>query len=385
MFAKMASNQLFNALDNLESGTLELVTPDGKTRVFGGKKPGEKAKIELRDWRVVSNMMKKGDIGFAEDYRAGLWESDDLTALTMLGLKNKKAMDKMILGSQVFRSISNFSYLLRLNTLKGSKKNIHAHYDLGNDFYQLWLDQTMTYSSAIFEKDGDLVSAQKRKYDRLIDGLQDNSGTLLEIGCGWGGFAERAINKGDFEVKGITLSEEQHDYAQHRLGSNAKIVLEDYRHQQGKFNNIVSIEMFEAVGERYWPTYFRKLKDLLEQNGRAMIQTITMNERDFPRYRKGGDFIRSYIFPGGMLPSASRFKQEAEKAGLKTGEMFNFGLDYARTLELWLNQFDQKIKQIKSLGYDDEFIRMWRFYLAACEAGFKAGHTDVMQVELRHA
>ena len=385
MLDKIASDQLFRSLDKIESGSLELVTPDGRTRFFQGKKDGVAAHIELRDWRVISNMMRRGDIGFAEDYRSGLWESNDLVSITALGLQNRAAMDRMVAGHQLFRTIAKLSYLLRLNTVKGSKKNIHAHYDLGNDFYALWLDPTMTYSSAIFDGDDDLVSAQHRKYDRLIDRMDGTSGKVLEIGCGWGGFAERALARGDFAIKGVTLSEEQHDYANDRLQGRADIVLEDYRHQKGLYDHIVSIEMFEAVGERYWATYFAKIKELLSRNGRAMIQTITMNEDDFPRYRNGGDFIRSYIFPGGMLPSPSRFKEEAEKAGLRVCDQYQFGLDYARTLKMWLDQFDGKINDVKALGYDDGFIRLWRFYLAACAAGFKTGRTDVMQVELQHA
>ncbi|MDP7142851.1 MAG: cyclopropane-fatty-acyl-phospholipid synthase family protein [Alphaproteobacteria bacterium] len=385
MLDKIASDQLFRSLDKIESGSLELVTPDGQTRFFAGKEDGVAAHIELRDWRVISNMMRRGDIGFAEDYRSGLWDSNDLVSITALGLQNRAAMDRMVAGHQLFRTIAKLSYLLRLNTVKGSKKNIHAHYDLGNDFYDLWLDPTMTYSSAIFDGDDDLVSAQRRKYDRLIDRMDGASGKVLEIGCGWGGFAERALARGDFAIKGVTLSEEQHDYANARLQGRAEIVLEDYRHQKGLYDHIVSIEMFEAVGERYWATYFAKIKELLSRNGRALIQTITMNEKDFPRYRKGGDFIRSYIFPGGMLPSPSRFKEEAEKAGLRVCDQHQFGLDYARTLKIWLDQFDRKIDDVKALGYDDGFIRLWRFYLAACAAGFKTGRTDVMQVELRHA
>ena len=201
MLKKLASDQLFRSLDHLQSGTLELTTPDGQTRTFVGKEPGAEAKIELRDWRVVSNMMRKGDVGFADDYRAGLWESNDLTSLTTLGLVNRQAMDRMITGNQVFRMISKLSYMLRVNTVKGSKKNIHAHYDLGNDFYQLWLDPTMTYSSALFDQDSDIVQGQHRKYDRMIDCLDRPSGSLLEIGCGWGGFAERALGKGDYNIE----------------------------------------------------------------------------------------------------------------------------------------------------------------------------------------
>lgn len=385
MINKIASDQLFRSLDHLQSGKLALTTPDGQTRIFEGKESGEKASIEIRDWRVVSNMIRKGDVGFAEDYRAGLWDSNDLTALTTLGLQNRSSLDQIITGNPLFRHLTSMSYLLRLNTIKGSKKNIHAHYDLGNDFYKLWLDPSMTYSSALFDQGLDMTSAQNRKYDRMIDCLGRSSGRLLEVGCGWGGLAERAFQQGDFDIKGITLSEEQYEYARNRLGGNAQIVLEDYRNQDGKFDHIISIEMFEAVGEKYWPIYFAKLKDLLASNGRAVIQTITMNERDFPRYRQGSDFIRSFIFPGGMLPSPARFNEEAEKAGLKTGQHFNFGLDYAKTLEMWLANFDKKINKIKALGYDDGFIRLWRFYLAACAAGFKTGRTDVMQVELSHA
>lgn len=380
------ADQLYQRLDNLESGQLTLTTPDGKTRIFEGKRTGENANIRLHDWGVVSNMIRKGDVGFAEDYRNGQWETDDLTALTTLGLNNQKALDQLIAGNNFSRTLSMLSYLLRLNTLKGSRKNIHAHYDLGNEFYQLWLDPTMTYSAAIYKTEQDtLAQAQYNKYDRIVDCLEHRTGNILEIGCGWGGFAERAIQKGDFEIKGITLSNEQHDYAKQRLNGSADIVLEDYRHQEGTFQNIVSIEMFEAVGERYWATYFDKLKSLLAQNGKAVIQTITIDEAYYPRYRRGGDFIRSFIFPGGMLPTPSVFRAQALKAGLKTRNSYFFGLDYARTLEEWLNNFDQKIDEVKALGFDDGFIRLWRLYLAGCIAGFKTGRIDVMQVELTHA
>lgn len=386
MLAQITSDQLFRRLDNLDTGTLKLTTPDGKTRIFEGINPGENASLELHDWRVLSNMSRKGDIGFAEDYRAGNWETDNLTALTTLGLINRRALDRMVAGSKFSRTAAMLSYLLKLNSLKGSKKNIHAHYDLGNEFYKLWLDPSMTYSAAIYKNQNENIEqAQNNKYDRILDCLESNSGNLIEIGCGWGGFAERASGRGDFGIKGITLSEEQHSYASQRLKQKADIALEDYRHQHGKFDHLVSIEMFEAVGERYWPTYFSKIGNLLSKNGKAVIQTITMNETDYPRYRSGGDFIRSYIFPGGMLPSPSRFKEEAEKAGLKSGNEFFFGQDYATTLEHWLKDFEAKRDQVKALGFDDGFIRLWRFYLAACIAGFRTGRTDVMQVELSHA
>ena len=385
MIQKLTSNTFLKSLDNLDTGSLTLTTPEGNIHAFTGKNPGASAHLEIRDWRVVSNMARHGDIAFADDYRAGNWDTDNLLDLVSLGLINKRAVDRFVVGNKFSRIMSALSYLLRLNTIKGSK-NIHAHYDIGNNFYELWLDPSMTYSSALYKTGKeDLTAAQYNKYDRIVECLDRNSGKILEIGCGWGGFAERALQQGDYGIKGITLSEEQHDFARQRLQNDAQIVLEDYRHQSGLYDHIVSIEMFEAVGEKYWQTYFEKIKSLLAQNGKAVVQTITMNEQDFPRYRKGGDFIRSFIFPGGMLPSVSRFTQEAEKAGLKVTDTFTFGQDYAKTLELWLETFDQKRDAVKALGFDDGFIRLWRFYLAACAAGFRTERTNVMQVALAHA
>ena len=386
MLQKIASDQLFKRLDSLESGSLTLTTPDGRTRVFEGRKTGERAHLELHDWSVVTNMMSKGDIGLAEDYRAGKWQADNLVDLTTIGLKNRRALDGLVSGSRIMRTASMFSYLFRMNTLKGSRRNIHEHYDLGNDFYSLWLDPTMTYSSALY-KNGDesMVQAQHNKYDRIVDRMETNSGRVLEVGCGWGGFAERAHSRGDFALKGITLSDEQHAYAQKRTNGYADIVLEDYRHQTGVYDRIVSIEMFEAVGERFWPTYFKKLGELMASNGKAVIQTITINDTDFDHYRTSGDFIRSFIFPGGMLPSPSRFRQEAAKAGLRVENEFFFGQDYARTLTEWLRTFDEKVDRVRALGFDEGFIRLWRFYLGACAGGFRAGRTNVMQVEVSHA
>ncbi len=386
MITESASNLLFRHLNLLDSGTLELMTPDGKVRHFAGKNDGENAQIEIYDWSVITNILRKGDIGFAEDYRYGKWNTNDLTSLIKLGLTNRLALERLISGHRFSWVLSMLSYLFRLNTIRGSKKNIHAHYDLGNEFYKLWLDPSMTYSSAIFTSgDESLEQAQYNKYNSILDLLGNQSGRLLEIGCGWGGFAEHAQNSGDFNIKALTLSDQQHAYAQTRLRTKAEIALEDYRLQDGKYDNIVSIEMFEAVGMRYWPTYFGKLASLLSKNGRAVIQTITMNDRDFAHYRRTGDFIRSHIFPGGMLPSPTRFQTEATKSGLKLGNIKCFGQDYAKTLQHWLTAFDSKYNEVRSLGFDDGFIRLWRFYLSACIAGFSTGHTDVMQVELSHA
>jgi len=386
MLEKTAASLIFKHLDKLDTGSLTVMTPDGKTRMFEGRNKGDHATIQIKDWKVLSGLIHKGDVGFAQDYRDGLWETDQLVNLISLSLINKDALEGFLFGNRFFRIIAGFSYFLRLNTLKGSKKNIYQHYDLGNDFYRLWLDPSMTYSSALFNRDTEsLEQAQYNKYDRILDRLEANSGNILEIGCGWGGFAERAMGRGDFLIKGITLSQEQYDYAHKQLNGTVQIKLEDYRHQKGKFDHIVSIEMFEAVGEKYWQTYFNQIYSLLKPKGKALIQTITIGDSYFSRYRKSGDFIRSYIFPGGMLPSPSRFKEDVKKSGLKTGSEFYFGNDYARTLSQWLLNFDQNRNQVQALGFDDGFIRMWRFYLAACIAGFKTGRTDVMQIELMHA
>lgn len=385
MMDKTITMQFLKALEQLEFGAMHVTTPDGKQYSFYGKQPGEHSTLYLLDWRAIRQFASKGDTGFAEAYRDGWWDSDDLAKLFTVGLQNEKALNSYIYGGIIGRVAARISYLFTRNTLNGSKKNIHAHYDLGNDFYKLWLDETMTYSAALFDAPNQpLVQAQHNKYDRILNRLP-NSGRLLEIGCGWGGFAERALHKNDYELKGLTISKAQHDYAQQRVGNNATIALEDYRLQQGKFDNIVSIEMFEAVGEKYWPTYFGKLQSLLASKGKAIIQTITIKDEYFDSYRRGGDMIRTYIFPGGMLPSFSRFQQEAGKAGLQITDSHGFGKDYALTLQHWLNNFEAKLADVKNLGFDNAFIRLWRFYLTCCIASFNVSRTDVMQVELQHA
>jgi cyclopropane-fatty-acyl-phospholipid synthase len=331
-------------------------------------------------------LLSRGDTGFADDYREGLWETKDLSNLMTLALSNDNVVEKYLFGNRFYQLISTLSYSLRANTRKGSRRNIHQHYDLGNEFYSLWLDPSMTYSSALFDANTqNLTDAQHNKYDRILGRLDAPQGSTLEIGCGWGGFAERAVAKGQSNVKGITISKAQHDFATRRLDGAANIVLEDYRDIKGTFDNIVSIEMFEAVGEKYWPVYFEKVASLLKDTGKAVIQTITIDDARFDKYRSSGDAIRSFIFPGGMLPSQERFKNEATKAGLHITDNFAFGQDYARTLEQWLAAFDAKLDEVLALGFDMPFVRLWRFYLASCIAGFKTGRTDVVQFELQHA
>lgn len=387
MFDQFIFNQLLKRLKNLKIGSLKIQTPDNNIYHFQGTIEGHDADIIIKDWQVIGNLAAKGDIGFAEDYSAGKWETSDLISLLTVSIQNRSILDPFFKADSIRRVLYHISYFFKKNSVSGSKKNIHAHYDLGNEFYKLWLDETMTYSSALFEKhDENLSIAQNRKYDRIIDKLESNSGSLLEIGCGWGGFADQALKRGkDYEIKGITLSQEQHNFANDRLQNAASIALEDYRHQEGQFDHIVSIEMFEAVGEKYWPVYFKKMKSLLKKSGKAVVQTITIEDQSFHRYKNDTDFLRTYIFPGGLLPSPSRFNQEVKRAGLQPVKSFEFGQDYAHTLALWLKNFDNVYHKVIDQGFDDKFVRLWRFYLAGCAAAFKTGYTNVRQVEIEHA
>jgi len=376
--------KFLGSFHSIDYGSIRITMENGKIYDFAGKKDGPKADLIIYDIRAISQFIKNGDIGFAESYKNKWCDSSDLISLFIFGLKNEECLEKYIYGSFLGRLISRIGYLFSLNTLRGSKKNIHAHYDIGNDFYQLWLDPSMTYSAAIFAHESeDLTSAQYRKYDKIINRLK-NSGRLLEIGCGWGGFAERALLKGDYNLKALTISEQQYRYAKNRLQNKADFAIEDYRIQKGKYDQIVSIEMFEAVGENFWGTYFSKIKELLTQTGKAIIQTITIDNHYFDKYRKGGDAIRSFIFPGGMLPSAEKFVTASAKTGLVATDKFFFGQDYALTLKHWLATFEKNIEQIKALGFDEQFLRIWRFYLTFCIASFKSKRTNVMQIVLEH-
>jgi len=387
MLFRKTSDNFLRKLDGIRDGYLNIEMPNGKSYQFGRHSDQKPVQLVIRDWRVIENLAARGDTGFAEDYRAGKWETDDLTSLLTIGLQNENAVDQMISGSKSFQFLSKLSYLMKRNTLDGSKRNIHAHYDLGNDFYSLWLDKTMTYSAAIFKNQNEnLESAQLNKYDRLIERFENPNPSVLEIGCGWGGFAERCAEETNgTDISGVTISDEQFDYSRNRLGDKAQIIKKDYRLLTGTYDQIVSIEMFEAVGEEYWSTYFRKVKSLMKEKGAALIQTITIADDKFQSYRKGSDVIRSLIFPGGMLPSPTEFEKSANRDGLRMTDKFEFGLDYARTLEIWLENFDAQYIAVKKLGFDEGFIRLWRFYLASCIAGFKTGRINVMQAELRHA
>lgn len=378
------SKKFFTKLEQVKYGSIVVTTPEGKKYIFEGSYPGIKADLQIKKWSVISRLSSMGDIAFAEDYRDQNFTTSNLLALLKFALNNDSALENYIDSNILARIAHRIRYYLNTNTIKQSRRNIHKHYDLGNNFYSLWLDDTMSYSSAIFNSDEqDLKTAQHNKYDRIIQRLGKGKDTL-EIGCGWGGFIDRAMHADDYNIKGITISNEQYDYVQKRIGNKANVIMEDYRHLQGKYDNIVSIEMFEAVGEKYWQTYFAKIKNLLQSKGKAMIQTITIRDDLFETYKKGSDMIRSFIFPGGMLPSQTIFKRCAVDSGLRVNDIYNFGGDYAKTLEMWLDRFNNQLDQIKLQGFDDKFIRIWQFYLASCAACFDSGRTDVIQVELEN-
>ncbi len=383
---KALGGRLLKVLEGTAYGSLELETPEGARHRFCGRAEGADARLIIHDWHVVGELLHKGDIGFAETYRDGLWQTPDLPALLIYAQQNRARLARYGRGSLWAIILQRLFYALQRNSVRGAKRNIAAHYDLGNAFYRLWLDQSMTYSSALFAgQTDDLAQAQANKYDRILSRLNGLSGRVLEIGCGWGGFAERALSRGDYAVRGITISPAQHSFANKRLAGKADIVLEDYRAQSGLYDYIVSIEMIEAVGEKYWPVYFRQLKRLLKKGGKAVVQAITIDDRQFANYRRGADMIRTFIFPGGMLLSPARLRREAEKAGLAVKDYYRFGQDYTRTLRSWLTRFDSQTRALAALGFDDSFQRLWRFYLAVCISGFTTANTDVAQIQLEHA
>jgi cyclopropane-fatty-acyl-phospholipid synthase len=378
----------------LRAGKLNMVLPDGSTHHFEGVEPGPSATLIVKDPRMVAKLAFGGCLGLCEGYLENMWDSPNVSDVLALGTANEVAFDAMLRGKRWARFASWLMHKLRPNTRKGSRKNIAEHYDLGNDFYAEWLDPSMTYSSALFEEGvNDLEAAQAQKYRRLCQSLGLKPGmSVLEIGCGWGGFAEMAAGEFGAIVTGITLSTEQLAYAQARiakagLSDKVTLKLQDYRDTRGTFDRIASIEMFEAVGEEYWPIYFQTVRDRLAPGGRAGLQVITIADRFFADYRKTADFIQRYIFPGGMLPSPTRLHEEISAAGLSLTEQKWFGRDYAETLNRWNVVFQQKWQKISGLSaqYDERFKRLWEFYLGYCEVGFNAGWTDVGQIVLERA
>jgi cyclopropane-fatty-acyl-phospholipid synthase len=381
--AKLLSN-------NWAAGRLTLTLPDRKQLNLAGQQPGPTASMTVRDYHFVDRVFSRGLLGFGEGFMAGEWDTPDLSALLLTFSRNLDRFSGMIGGNAFSRWVLNFWHALHANTKAGSRRNIEAHYDLGNDFYALWLDETMSYSSARFDTGAnDMVAAQHAKYAalaRLMDLRPEHH--VLEIGCGWGGFAEYAAKQIGCRVTGITISPSQLAFAEARMeragvADRVDLQLIDYRDVKGQFDRIASIEMFEAVGEAYWPTYFAQVHDLLKPGGKAGLQIISIREDLFAGYKHQADFIQRYIFPGGMLPSPSRLEKETAKARLSLLGVEYFSEDYGRTLREWRDRFEAVTPQVLALGFDQTFLRMWRYYLAYCEAGFRTRRTEVGQWTLQ--
>ena len=375
-------------LQRLQHGSLTLRLPDGSLQHFGPG-GGPSAALTLHNWNVFSAALRSGDIGFAESYFAGDWTTPQLTDLLKLLIANRHAVQDMVYGHWAGRLLYRLRHLLNRNTRRGSRSNIQAHYDLGNAFYQRWLDPSMNYSSAWFQGDlaGDLTQAQHAKVRRALQQVRLQPGQrLLEIGCGWGALAEKAADEFGAQVTGVTLSTEQLAFGRERLqrqGLQGDLRLQDYRDiDDAPFDAICSIEMVEAVGQDYWPTYFETVARLLRSGGRACIQSIVIDDALFPRYIRSTDFIQQYIFPGGCLPCPAEFRRAAQAAGLQVEDAFAFGADYAETLRRWRERFVAERAQVLQQGYDERFAHIWEFYLAYCEAAFAMGDIDVVQYTL---
>jgi len=397
--APTAARAGLRLLEQLRHGALTLTLPDGSHRRYG-EHPHQHAltgpqhpcaTLRLHNWKVFAAALKSGDIGFAESFIAGDWSTPDLTELLKLFAANRQTMDSAIYGTWGGRLLYRIKHLLQHNSRANSRKNIHAHYDLGNDFYRLWLDETMNYSSAWF--DGDftqpMAQAQTAKVRRALHMARVKPGDrVLEIGCGWGALAQEATTEFKASVVGVTLSTEQLAFAQarlHKLGTSsaAELRLQDYRDiTDAPFDAICSIEMVEAVGRAYWPQYFQSVSRLLKPGGRACVQSIVISDGLFERYIKGTDFIQQYIFPGGCLPCPREFRNQAQAAGLLVEDEFAFGLDYAETLRRWRDAFLARQAEASQLGFDTRFMRIWEFYLAYCEAAFEVGNIDLVQYTL---
>jgi cyclopropane-fatty-acyl-phospholipid synthase len=371
----------------LRCGTLDVTLPDGRQVRLGGVEPGPAASMTIYGYGFASRLVNGGDIGVAEAYLHGEWDTPDLTQFLYLFCVNHDLIQAMLGDNPMMRFVQIVRHWFNRNTRRQAKRNIYAHYDIGNAFYSAWLDPSMTYSSAIFE-DGtqDLTAAQNNKYRRLAEAIDLQPGhKVLEIGCGWGGFAEYAAKNYGAHVTGLTISREQRDFAQKRiqdagLTGQVEIKFQDYRDERGQYDRIASIEMIEAVGEQFWPQYFSQLRDRLLPGGLVGIQAITIQDKFFQAYRREVDFIQRYVFPGGMLPSPEILKSLGDKFGVPVVRERIFGLDYAKTLATWRDNFRAAWPSLTPLGFDDRFRRLWEYYLAYCEAGFLSGNIDVRQV-----
>lgn len=377
---------ILNSLSKIEFGSIDIISPEGMHFKYVGKKPGPSTDLNISNWNIFAEILNKSDIGLAETYINNHWNSNSIDQLIELAILNESVLSKAFIGNLHKIIFYRLKHEARENTKSGSKSNIKAHYDLGNSFYSLWLDPTMTYSSALFSHmNEDLSQAQNNKYQNMLNLVGAKPGDhIVEIGCGWGGFLEHAAKQG-IHVTGITISDEQYQFAKARierlnLQEFAKVKICDYRDLEGQFDHAVSIEMIEAVGEKYWDSYFSLFKRVLKPGGKFAIQAITMNDKNFDSYRKGTDFIQQYVFPGGMLLSPKTIDRMLDKHEYQKIDQIFFGLDYAKTLNIWFNSFNQELDKVKTFGFDDQFIRLWNFYLKYCEGAFNSKRIDVTQV-----
>jgi cyclopropane-fatty-acyl-phospholipid synthase len=379
--------QAFEVARRMEHGRLDMVLPDGRRFRAEGTNPGPVAEMDIHDADIFARLVREGDLGFCEAYLEGGWSTPDLQAFMDLVHHDNEEVYDGYPGMGLLRAYEKLRFWLQSNSKGQAKKNISYHYDLGNDFYALWLDDTMTYSSALFRTGQEsLERAQIQKYASMVDQMGAKPGDhVLEIGCGWGGFAEYAAKERGLRVTGLTISKEQRDFAVERmrragLSDRVEIKLQDYRDETGTYDGIASIEMFEAVGEKYWPVYFQTVRDRLKPGANATLQIITVEDRRWEVYKRGVDFIQKFIFPGGMLPCPRVLRDEVERAGLKVARSIEFGESYSQTLRRWHQTFNERWDEIALHGFDDRFRRMWNFYLTSCAATSHSGNCDVTQI-----
>jgi len=382
--------QVFRIAQTLKNGRLDFVMPDGRRFRAEGKASGPVAEIHVHDEDIFARLIRDGDLGFCEAYMEGGWSTPDLQAFMDLVHADNEGVYDGFPGMGLVRFLEKVRHAMRGNSRRQAKKNISYHYDLGNKFYSLWLDDTMTYSSALFQSGQDsLEAAQRSKYASMVDRIGAQPGEhVLEIGCGWGGFAEYAAGERGLKVTGLTISQAQHDYAVARmeragLSDRVEIKLQDYRDERGTYDGIASIEMFEAVGEKYWPIYFDTVRERLRPGRNATLQIITLQDRRFEMYRRSVDFIQKYIFPGGMLPSPTALRDEVKRAGLQLVSTFEFGESYSQTLRRWHDVFNEKWDDVAKLGFDQRFRNMWNLYLTSCAGAFHFGNCDVTQITMQ--
>ena len=382
--------RVFDLVGKLNSGRVDFILPDGRRFRAEGSKPGPVAEVTINNPDVFARLVREGDLGFCDAYLDGWWTTPDLQAFMDFIHADNDDMYDGFPGMALVRAWEKARFWFQSNTKRQALKNISYHYDLGNDFYSLWLDETMTYSSALFNTSQEsLEKAQIAKYASMVDQMGVKPGDhVLEIGCGWGGFAEYAAKERGLKVTGLTISKEQLEYAQKRikikgLSDKVNLKLQDYRDETGVYDGVASIEMFEAVGEKYWPVYFDKIKQCLKPGKQATLQIITIQDARWEVYRKSVDFIQKYIFPGGMLPSPSVLRKEVHRAGLSVQHSIEFGKSYSQTLRRWFEVFNNKWDTISAMGFDDRFRRMWNFYLTSCAATFESGNCDVTQITLQ--